>query len=87
MFGKGRSMDESALKVRFNLQNWLKEEIEQSDYRRIGGALDIDENVVEKYDYPVAITATDLLCAPQLGLADGIRWREPLPATPSPGGP
>lgn len=40
------SMDERALKVRFNLQNWLKEEIDESDYRRIGGALDIDENIV-----------------------------------------
>ena len=40
-------MDENAFKVKFNLQNWLKEDIDESDYRRIGGALDIDTNVAK----------------------------------------
>jgi len=42
-------MDESAFKVKFNLQNWLKEDIGESDYRRIGNVLDIDANVVEQH--------------------------------------
>ena len=41
-------MDESTFKVRFNLQNLLKEDIDEGDFNRIAGILDIDANTVEK---------------------------------------
>ena len=43
----GRCTAEQAFKLRFNLQSWLKEDIGEYDYRRIGMALDIEESAAK----------------------------------------
>lgn len=48
------SLWEQETKIRFNFQNWLKEDISESDVLRIGNVLNISENIItehtQKYD-------------------------------------
>lgn len=39
---------EQEFKIRFNFQNWLKEDIDENDAVRIGKALNIDEDIVRE---------------------------------------
>ncbi|MBT3318648.1 MAG: SGNH/GDSL hydrolase family protein [Clostridia bacterium] len=57
-------MDENAFKVKFNFQTWLKEDIDENDYNRIGSVLNMDAGIVKSliigFDKSVAEQASKL---------------------------